>query len=126
VIRISVFPCALRSILAASILSALPLAAVHADDSADQQADPVMEVTAAATDAELDSSRGAFLPSSINLNDVQQDATDNHNIVIGGTTGSNIINGSFVNTQGLVNVIQNSGNNVVIQSSTIVNLTFSK
>ena len=125
-IRISAFPIALRSILAAGILSALPFAAVHADDPAAQQAESTMEVTATATDAELDSSRGAFLPNSINLNDVQQTATDDHNVVIGGTTGSNIINGSFINTQGLVNVIQNSGNNVVIQSSTIVNLTFGK
>jgi hypothetical protein len=47
--------------------------------------------------------------------------------VIGGITGNNIIgNGSISNTSGLVNVIQNSGNNVVIQSSTTVNMTFNK
>jgi hypothetical protein len=39
------------------------------------------------------------------------------------TTGSNIItDGSFANSNGLPIVIQNSGNGVIIQNSTILNL----
>ena len=40
------------------------------------------------------------------------------------TTGFNVIdNGAFTNAGGLISVIQNTGNNVIIQDSTIVNVT---
>jgi len=40
------------------------------------------------------------------------------------TTGDNIIDsGSFSNASGVLNVVQNSGNNVLIQNATVVNLT---
>jgi hypothetical protein len=40
-------------------------------------------------------------------------------------TGANSVNqGSFANASGLPTVIQNSGNNVLIQASTIVNVQF--
>lgn len=39
------------------------------------------------------------------------------------TTGSNFVNGgSFSNAAGFPTVVQNSGNNVLIQNSTIINL----
>lgn len=40
------------------------------------------------------------------------------------TTGDNIIDaGSFSNASGVLNVVQNTGNNVLIQNATVVNLT---
>ncbi len=72
----------------------------------------------------LDGARGTFTPDLFNLNNAVLTGESSGNSVVGGVTGSNFIdNGSFTNTQGLVNVIQNSGNNVVIQSQTIVNMT---
>jgi hypothetical protein len=39
------------------------------------------------------------------------------------TTGSNFVNGgAFVNASGFPTVVQNSGNNVLIQNATIINL----
>ena len=39
-------------------------------------------------------------------------------------TGDNIIDsGSFSDTSGIVSVVQNTGNNVLIQNATVVNLT---
>ncbi len=118
----------LRSVIwMAGTILAVSFAQANAAEQAGEPQDSVMELSSAATDAELDSSRGAFLPSSLNINNVEQTAQSNNNLVIGGSTGANIIgNGSFTNTQGLVNVIQNSGNNVIIQSSTVVNMTFGK
>ena len=72
----------------------------------------------------LDETRGTFTPDLLNLNNAVLNADSTGNTVNGGITGNNFIDGgSFTNTQGLVNVIQNSGNNVVIQSQTIVNMT---
>ena len=57
-------------------------------------------------------------------------ATVNHNVINIGvgaslTNGDNLIaDGAFANASGIATVIQNSGNNVVIQDSTIVNITF--
>ena len=81
--------------------------------------------TSAAVDEELlDEARGAFTPDLFNLNNAVLTGESSGNSVVGGVTGSNSIDSnSFTNTQGLVNVIQNSGNNVVIQSQTIVNMT---
>ena len=76
-------------------------------------------------DSVLSESRGAFSPTDLlNINNNYLNGNSSNNVNIGGVTGNNQINGgSFTNTQGLVNVIQNSGNNVLIQSSTIVNMT---
>jgi hypothetical protein len=75
-------------------------------------------------DLDLSESRGAFVPDLLNLNNSNLNANNSNNTTVGGVTGNNFINdGSFTNSQGLVSVIQNSGNNVIIQSSTIVNMT---
>lgn len=72
----------------------------------------------------LDEARGTFTPDLFNLNNAVLTGESSGNSVVGGVTGNNVIDSSsFTNTQGLVNVIQNSGNNVVIQSQTIVNMT---
>ena len=75
------------------------------------------------SDEDLDKSRGAFNPSVLNLS--QLDAVSQGNTVNGGVTGNNQIDtNAFSDTSGLVNVIQNSGNNNLIQSSTVVNINF--
>jgi hypothetical protein len=70
---------------------------------------------------ELGEIRGAFSPSEVSLNLL--DAVSAHNRSDNSVTGSNTIDSdAFTNSHGLVNLIQNSGNNVIIQSATIVNL----
>jgi hypothetical protein len=57
------------------------------------------------------------------LNDIKLDGVvaDNHAVNL--ATGSNSISdGAFANAAGLPLVVQNSGNNVLIQNATIVNL----
>ena len=63
--------------------------------------------------------RGTFA-SDANLNIL--DAISAYNQNSNSVTGSNVVSSdAFTNTSGLVSVIQNSGNNVIIQSATIVN-----
>src|SRR5579872_1021243 len=77
------------------------------------------------SDQVLGESRGgSYTPVTINNSEL--DATSTGNLVVGGTTGTNFLGDNAINSQGLVNVIQNTGNNVVIQSSTIVTLTINK
>lgn len=76
--------------------------------------------TASIVSAEdLEENRGAFSP----VNTSYLMATSSNNSVTNSVTGDNIISDdAFSNSSGLVNIIQNSGNNVLIQSSTIVNV----
>ena len=61
----------------------------------------------------------------INLNYADLDAYHSNNSVSGNSmTGSNYISGSAFNgANGMFDTIQNSGNNVLIQKATIVNIT---
>lgn len=55
--------------------------------------------------------------------DVQQDGSVQNTSVTNANTGRNTIaGGSLANAAGLPTVIQNTGNNVVIQNSTVVNV----
>lgn len=120
---------AIRFAFAAAFVSAiflLPLSDANASRVKKEilEQDALQATSSPVDDAVLGESRGAFFPDAMNLNVTGQTVDSSNNITIGGVTGNNNINGgSFTNTQGLVNVIQNSGNNVVIQSSTIVNMT---
>lgn len=60
------------------------------------------------------------------LNDSDQTAAlDGNQIQQADITGGNFIdNGSFAGSVGIVTAIQNSGNNVIIQESTLVNVIF--
>jgi len=70
---------------------------------------------------DLDNYRGT---SGLNIGLAELEAVANDNSVNNSITGANAIGGqAFGDAQGFVNVIQNSGNNVIIQSSTIVNVT---
>ena len=76
--------------------------------------------------AQLDTQRGGtdLGPQLIitNRNDLKAKLYDN--VAVDNVTGNNAINGNaFAGASGLPIVIQNSGNNVIIQSGTILNLT---
>lgn len=75
--------------------------------------------TASMSSEDLDENRGAYSPSSASY----LLANSTNNSVNNSVTGGNVISeGAFNSSSGLVNVIQNSGNNVLIQSSTVVNV----
>ena len=53
----------------------------------------------------------------------QMQATSTGNTIVSGVTGFNSIGeGAFQNASGLINLVQNSGNGVIIQNSMTVNL----
>jgi hypothetical protein len=57
------------------------------------------------------------------LVDLKSDGVVSQNAAIGVTTGSNLVTeGSFAGAAGFSTVVQNSGNNVLIQNATIINL----
>ena len=61
---------------------------------------------------------------NVQISDVTQNAKLDHNVVNSSTTGNNSIsNGVLSGASGIATLIQNSGNNVIIQDSTIVNYT---
>lgn len=69
---------------------------------------------------ELAAQRGG---ADLHVNENNATATVQDNVARNLTTGNNTIAGSaFANTNGVPMVVQNSGNNVVIQNSTILNL----
>ena len=75
-------------------------------------------------DATLATSRGG---SDSHLDQNNSSGTVQANVATNLTTGSNTISqGAFSNSSGLPMVIQNSGNNVLIQNSTILNLQLLK
>ena len=73
---------------------------------------------------ELDNARGREGVDLTTLNNQNVRATLSDNVAIHNVNGNNIIDGgSFTQASGITSVIQNSGNNVIIQDSTIVNVT---
>lgn len=90
-----------------------PVASVLGADLAD---------VAAVSDDELDVYRGEGIDVTT-LNMAELDGTLSDNTAINSVTGGNTIsNGAFASANGLTTAIQNSGNNVLIQNSTIVNV----
>ncbi len=63
---------------------------------------------------------GAEFKTVTNLNDVR--GTVENNSATNVVTGSNTISASFAGATGVPMVIQNTGNNVLIQNATIVNV----
>ena len=77
----------------------------------------------AMSDTELGTMRGGFTNSSLQFSSLS--ATLSGNTATNNVSGANNIGtGAFNNIAGLTSVIQNSGNNVVIQYSTLVNVKF--
>ena len=85
----------------------------------------ILTVTAV-SDADLDVSRGEGV-DVLTVNKAELDGTLDGNTATNSVNGDNVISsGAFANTSGLSTAIQNSGNNVLIQNSTIVNVAIEK
>lgn len=84
--------------------------------------DKVFFQTLAVSDQILDESRGAFAAEQLGVAILETTAINN--VTQGGITGDNsITDNAFSGTNGIVTLIQNSGNNVSIQQATIINLS---
>ena len=60
----------------------------------------------------------------ITINDQDQDGDVTDNVALGNTNGDNLIDGdAFSNSSGFLSTVQNTGNNVLIQNSTIINVS---
>jgi len=124
-------------------LLVLPIAllstAVMAEDPADTAAE-VAEPVATESDIEIDTfedasalsdeqlnshrARENIEVSQITINDQEQDGEVTDNVATGNTNGDNLINGeAFSDSSGFLSTVQNTGNNVLIQNSTIINVT---
>lgn len=61
---------------------------------------------------------------SITINDSDQDGAVAGNAAIGNRTGANTIAGdAFATANGVITAVQNTGNNVLIQNATIINVS---
>ena len=84
------------------------------------------EEAGALSDEQLSSHRARenIEVSQITINDQEQDGEVTENVAIGNTNGDNLINGeAFSDSSGFLSTVQNTGNNVLIQNSTIINVT---
>ncbi|MBN7797479.1 hypothetical protein [Parahaliea mediterranea] len=82
---------------------------------------------AAVSAGELDANRGRegldIDELVMQLNDVRADASVANNVLNSQSTGGNLVEaGAFSNAAGLVFNVQNSGNHVVIQNTTLINV----
>lgn len=98
-----------------AIVSILAATAAQADDSA------MAGLGAPIGTATLETQRGGADIKVLNANNL--DGTASNNSATNVVTGNNVITGgSFSGTVGVPIVVQNSGNNVLIQNATIINL----
>ncbi len=84
------------------------------------------EEGAVLSDAELNTHRARenIEIDQITINDQDQDGDVEDNVAIGNTNGHNLIKGeAFSNSSGFLSSVQNTGNNVLIQNSTIINVS---
>jgi hypothetical protein len=108
-----------KPVLAAGFLSISPLGGLPAS------ADPwllndIVQTTGTLADSDLALQRGG---TDVRLNDIHAGANLTNNSAFNDNTGNNAITeGAFTGTAGLPMVIQNSGNNVIIQNATILNV----
>lgn len=99
------------------LLNALPL---HALADGEDNTPELGTLGIAIPDTQLASNRGGHT-LEVNTNNLDGKLYDNQ--AIANVTGSNYItNGAFSGANGMPTVIQNSGNNVLIQNATILNL----
>ena len=129
-----------------AVASVLALSATAAADAPDKDLEEIAEVVepavvadadelldlaafddaGALSDDELGSQRARedIGVSLIVINDQEQDGDVTDNVAIGNTNGDNLINGdAFSNSNGFLSTVQNTGNNVLIQNSTIINVS---
>jgi hypothetical protein len=97
--------------------------------AADEAADTVAAVLGAAeplSETMLDGLNGKarIEIDKIQVNDQDLTGTVTDNVAIGNQTGQNTIStGAYTDAAGFITTIQNTGNNVLIQNATIINLT---
>ncbi|WP_133501473.1 hypothetical protein [Cognatilysobacter terrigena] len=109
----------------------VPVVAAAAAQLPAAPADGTMLAPPVATDA-LDDLRGGTDVNIVNSNNKtiitntsDVDGTVDNNVALNTISGGNMVGGgSFGNAAGLSTVIQNSGNNVLIQNSTVVSIQF--
>jgi hypothetical protein len=87
-----------------------------------EEVDLIFDANSIVEDTNLDDMRGAALDLEV-LGVAFLDAISLNNSASGTFSGGNVINeGAFSDSSGLSTIIQNSGNNVLIQSATILTL----
>jgi len=74
--------------------------------------------------ADLDSERGMHTPDLEDLEGMAQAVMDGNTSIDSGSTRTNTIEASFVGATGIATVIQNAGNNVIIQTATMVTVNY--
>jgi len=95
------------------------------DFSDDLESFSAFESSAVMSDEELNTHRAKedIEIDQITINDQEQDGYVTDNVAENNTTGNNTITeGSFTNSSGFISTVQNTGNNVLIQHSTIINV----
>jgi hypothetical protein len=101
--------------------------AIHADtwqEMRGKQAGDSATIVTAVSLNELDNARGqGGVVNVTQLTNAQLNANLTDNAAVGNVTGNNVIDDSFSRSTGLFSIIQNTGNNVIIQDSVIVNVT---
>ncbi len=115
-----------------AMLGALSLVAgtVTADDAIERHAShahpsqlDIQALAPVGTDT-LNEQRARQGVSNVQLGQVHSQIALHDNVVVGGHGGTNLIaNGAFDNARGFSTIIQNTGHNVAIQESMIVNVT---
>lgn len=108
--------------LSSPVLMNKAMAADDVDTVAVDELDLVFNSELIVEDIDLDEMRGTALDLEV-LGVAFFDAVSLNNSTSGTFSGGNVIDeGAFSDSSGLSTIIQNSGNNVLIQSATILNL----
>jgi hypothetical protein len=106
--------------LMVTTVSLIPVASMAEGLGADEDS---LGLNSVVNDAELDTYRGTF--NNVTLLSSNLSASLQGNSASNNVSGANSISqGALSNVAGLTSVIQNSGNNVIIQQATTVNVNF--
>ena len=116
------------SLIALTLCLALSIPYARADESADDPAPLISlgDAESGISSEELSENRAKALleVDKVFINDQELNGSVSGNSAINTYSGDNIISGdAFGNASGLINSIQNTGNNVLIQSATILNVS---
>lgn len=114
----------MRVIIRSNLFILFILMSIQVVQADSNEQDFILSQYELATAEELENARGREGIDINILNNMNAHATLTGNTATNNTTGMNIItNGAFAEAGGMFSVIQNSGNNVIIQDTTIVNVT---
>ena len=114
-------------LLAAGVVFVWPLNTVSnagAEEAPKNDSVNIFSTQKALSNAALDNLRGGERLKFELISDMNLDGELNNNIVNDGISGNNMISDwAFAETNGFATIIQNTGHNVLIQNTTIVNVT---